>query len=333
MLGAMTEAALRPVYLLLGSDRPKVARALARLRRRFHPASVETLADGASGAEAVAACNALGLFAAGGRLVLVEGVEGWRREDVQAVASYLESPAPATVLCLVAGELRPGSPLVKLCERAGQVLVYDVPRRQLARWVAEQFSRLGGRATEEACRLLVQLVGERPEELALEVEKLVLSAQGQEVDSEMVEEQVAARDEATPWALTDAWGRRDVGGVLAAWERLRRWGGREGEPSAVAWRLAEHLALVRACRRLAAEGVPPAEAARRLGRRSEYPVRKAYEQGEAFAEEELEAALLRLADLDLALKGKSRLPGELELERALVETTRRRAPGPPRDGG
>ena len=35
----------------------------------------------------------------------------------------------------------------------------------------------------------------------------------------------------------------------------------------------------------------------------------------------LDRAVVRLADLDLALKGNSRLAGELELERAVVEVT------------
>jgi len=322
----MAEDALQPVYLIAGGDRPKVARALARLKARFDPAAVEALsAAEATGAEAVAACNALGLFAAGGRLVLVEGVERWKKEDAEAVAEYLKSPAPATVLALVAGELREGAALAKVCKKAGQVLVYDVPRRNLPRWVAEQFARLRAKATPEACRLLVELVGDDTDELALEAEKLAVWAQGAEIDADEVEELVAARAEAPPWFLTDAWGRRDVAGVLAACERLRRRGGRDVEPSAIAWRLADHVALVRACRALAAQGVQPAEAARRLKRRSEYPVRKAYAQAEAFDDDELRSALVRLAELDVALKGGSRLPGELELERALVDITRGRA--------
>jgi hypothetical protein len=42
-------------------------------------------------------------------------------------------------------------------------------------------------------------------------------------------------------------------------------------------------------------------------------------QAENFSEEELRDAAVRLAELDHALKGGSRLSGDLELERALVE--------------
>ena len=63
MLGAVADSELRPIYLLTGGDRPKIRRALVRLRARFGPESVETIdAAAAGGEEAVAACNSLGLF-------------------------------------------------------------------------------------------------------------------------------------------------------------------------------------------------------------------------------------------------------------------------------
>ena len=71
----MSDEPLLPVYLLTGTDRPKVSRALRRLKARFGDESIQHLtADAASGADAVAACNALGLFAGagGGRLVVVD---------------------------------------------------------------------------------------------------------------------------------------------------------------------------------------------------------------------------------------------------------------------
>ena len=84
----MSAEPLLSVYLLTGSDQPKHLRALRRLRARFGPEAVEQLsAESTTGADAVAACNALGLFGGheGGRLVIVEGVERWRKADLEAV--------------------------------------------------------------------------------------------------------------------------------------------------------------------------------------------------------------------------------------------------------
>ena len=98
---------LKPVYLIGGGDRPKIARALHRLRARVGEEAVDQLsATETSGEEAVASCNALGLFGAGRRLVVVEAVEKWKAADVKAVAEYLGAPAPDTVLALVAEEAK-----------------------------------------------------------------------------------------------------------------------------------------------------------------------------------------------------------------------------------
>jgi len=109
---------LKPAYLLSGSDRPKIARALRRLRDRVGEDATEQLsAREATGDDAVAACNAMGLFVGNGQLVIVDEVERWKADDVKAIAVYLAAPAPATVLALVAGELKADSALAKAVKR------------------------------------------------------------------------------------------------------------------------------------------------------------------------------------------------------------------------
>src|SRR5687767_12568402 len=143
MLSRVGENPLLPAYLLTGGDRPKVRLALRRLRGRFGAESIELLAaESAGGAEAVAACNALGLFAgAGGRLVVVEGVESWKDADADAVAAYLAEPVDGAVLALVAEEPLPkGSKLPDVVAKVGQVLAYEAPRpRDLPGWVRARF--------------------------------------------------------------------------------------------------------------------------------------------------------------------------------------------------
>jgi hypothetical protein len=51
-------------------------------------------------------------------------------------------------------------------------------------------------------------------------------------------------------------------------------------------------------------------------------VRKALAHAENYTRDELDDAVVRLAELDAALKGATRLAGELELERALIDITR-----------
>jgi DNA polymerase-3 subunit delta len=316
---------LKPVYLIGGSDRPKVELAVRRLRRHFSPDATELLlAVETSGDDAVASCNALGLFASGGRLVLVDGVEAWKAVDVKAIEAYLGSPAPGTVLALVGGEVKSDGPLAKACGKGGDLLLYQAPReRDLPGWVAAQFQALKTPADADAARALVEIVGGDLQELASEIGKIAQWAAGQAVGEREVRELASAVAETSGFQLTDAWGRRDLPAVLSAAEEIMERSPRQrrDEVARVASMLASHVDRIRTCRALDAEGVSAKEAAGRLKRHPFY-VQKLYAQARNFTEEELREATLRLADLDHALKGGSRLSAELELERALVDVTR-----------
>lgn len=317
----MSGEPLRSVYLLTGSDRPKHLRALRRLRARFGPESVEQLsAEEASGDDAVAACNALGLFGAegGGRLVIVQGVDRWRKADVDAVAGYLGNPVEGAVLALVVDGALRGSALSDLAEKHGQVLHYDVPKSSnLHKWVQGELKRLEVSADAEAARALVELVGEDTVALAGEIEKLAAWSGGDPVSRTEVEQLATPGREAAAWALTDAWGQRDLPALLDACElALER-----KEPFLLAVGLASHVGRVRAAQALAEEGLRSREIAGRL-KMKEYPARKALQHAERYSRGELDSALVRLAELDAAIKGASRLSAELELLRALIDVTR-----------
>jgi DNA polymerase-3 subunit delta len=317
----MSSEPLLPVYLLTGSDRPKHLRALRRLRARFGPEGVEQLsAESVSGADAVAACNALGLFGGtgGGRLVIVEEVDRWRKADVDAVAEYLGDPVAGAVLALVVDGALRGSTLGDLCKKHGQVLHYDVPKpSSLHKWVGAELERLQVSADGEAARALVELVGDDTVALAGEVEKLAAWAGGEPVGRREVEQLATPGREATAWALTDAWGSRDLPALLEACELALE----KKEPFLLAVGLASHVGRVRAAQALAEEGLGVREIAGRL-KMKEFPARKALQQAERYSREELDSALVRLAELDAAIKGGSRLSSELELLRALIDVAR-----------
>ncbi|HVM57899.1 MAG TPA: DNA polymerase III subunit delta [Gaiellaceae bacterium] len=317
---------LKPVYLLTGTDRPKIARALHRLRERIGEDATEHLsAHDASGGDAVAACNALGLFVGEGRLVVVEAVERWKAVDAKEIAAYLASPAPATVLALVGEEIKADSPLGKAVAKVGEILAYDVQKRRIHDWVAEQFKRVGAKADAEACRGLVEIVGEDPDALTSEIDKLATWAAGDPITLADVERIASPLAETSIFALTDAWGRRDVAAVLGAAESLleRSDRPRSGELVRLVAMLASHVGKVRRCARLADDGVRPRDAAAQL-KMHPYAAEKAFAQAANFSPEELSDAIVRLAELDAASKGGSRLPSDLELERALVDITRPR---------
>ena len=84
--------------------------------------------------------------------------------------------------------------------------------------------------------------------------------------------------------------------------------------------LTGHVASIRRVQALEAQGIPAKDAAVTL-KRHPYYVGKLYSQARNYDPEELRIVIVRLAELDHALKGGSRLAADLELERALIEIT------------
>ena len=331
----MADAPDKPVYLITGGDRPKIETALTRLRAHFSPEAIETAsALEISGEEAVALCNAGSLFG-DARLLVVVDVDGrkdgegrrkggWKAADVEAVSAYLASPAPATVLALVTGELKSSSALWKACAKAGQVLSFEVPKKELHGWVAEQFRQREVRAEPDAIAALVQLVGDDLSTLKVEVDKLSTWAAGEPIGEREVEALVAPNADVPIYELTEAWAARDTAQALTVSESIFEHEPRQRRDTAarLAGSLGGHLGRLRSLKRLAAEGVKPKEAAERL-KLHPFRTQKLYGQAEGFSAEELDDAVVRLADLDGGLKGQSRLAPDLELQRALVDLTRR----------
>ncbi len=208
--------------------------------------------------------------------------------------------------------------LASLCKKHGQLLQFDVPRpANLHAWARGEFERLGAKADAEAARALVEICGEDVIALSSEIDKIISWAGGDAITRRDVEQLAVAGREAAAWALTDAWGARELPSLLAACElALER-----KEPFLLALGLATHVGRVRAAQALAAEGLPTKDIAARL-KMKEFPARKALGHAENYSRDELDTALVRLAELDAALKGASRLSAQLELERALVAITR-----------
>ena len=179
------------------TDRPKIEEALRRLRSRVGEGGAEILsAAETSGEDAVATCNAPGLFAVGGRArgrPARRELEGGGREGHRGVP---RRPGPRDRAR--AGRLGDQEGLRRSrrpARRRASSCSTTSPSRSCPNWVAERFRALGANADREACRLLVELVGDNVTELETEIEKLVTWADGETVDATAVRGLAAGRAE------------------------------------------------------------------------------------------------------------------------------------------
>ncbi|MCZ7588160.1 MAG: DNA polymerase III subunit delta [Gaiella sp.] len=335
----MAAKELKPVYLITGNDLPKVEVALERLRRRFEAGSIERLVagkGGASGLDVVAACNA-GTLLGGERLVLVTQIDGqrgdygrlaggWRAEDLDAVMAYLRDPAPGTVLCLVATEVKKDSPLAKACAKAGEVLAWEIGKKDAVGWIVKSFQERGVKVGGDTCKALLDLVGEDKLVLAREIDKLATWAGGEPLGVEETQRLATPSAEAHPWDLTDALGRRDAAAALAVVESTyaRSPRTRTSEAAAFGARVGQHLSRLTRMKTMLESGMSVEDAGAKLGLKP-YPARQLAKQAEAFSLDELRGGVVRFARLDHALKGGSKLAPDLELQLAVADVARARS--------
>ena len=233
--GAKTPAAIKPAYLIAGTDEGKIGAVLSRLRARAEreggPGALESFAPPAGGqapdaAALIAAIPSMSLMASQ-RYLLADGVERWTAKQAEAVIAELGRLPPDLTVVLVAREQPPKVKAPKGIADAveaagGEVLRYQTPKaRELpARLVAEA-SRHGFRLEPAAARLLVERLGDSTLRLANEVQRLALwAAPDEEVTAGDLEAMVADTSEEAAWALSDAIVARDPDTALRAAERL-----------------------------------------------------------------------------------------------------------------
>jgi DNA polymerase-3 subunit delta len=243
---------------------------------------------------------------------------------VEAVGAYLVNPAPETVLALVGEDVKKTTALWKACAKAGQILEFAVAKNRLQSWVTEQFRQRGVQAEPEAAAALVQLVGDDPLALASEADKLATWAAGEPIGEREVLALAAPNGDEPLYLLTDALGTRDGASAIAISEVIFEKDDRPRRDVAarMAGAMTGHVARLATLKRLAGRGVGAKEAATELGMHP-FRAQKLSVQAEGFSSEELHDAVVRLAELDGALKGQGRLAADLEVQRTLVDLTRR----------
>ncbi len=180
-------APLKPAYLIHGDDHGAIGARRAGLR-----ALAEGGADGVAGVEllegeaatpaGVAQALAAMTLTVSSRVIIVDGVERWRGAEIEReLAPALDALAPGTTVALFAREdARTKAPdaIAEAVRRAGGQVVAQMAVKpwELPGWVREQAAGLGIALDRAAAHALVRQVGERPQRLLRELEKLALEA-------------------------------------------------------------------------------------------------------------------------------------------------------------
>jgi DNA polymerase-3 subunit delta len=308
---------LKPAYLIVGDDLPKIEQALKRLKTRITEQSGSDLnieefdARVDPAGQVVNAANTLA-FLGGTRLVLVQEAQAWLKADKEAVAAYLRSPAPDACLTLVAEKLPAADVLRTAMKEHGEVLEYPAPKEgQLPQWlVQEAANRLHMELGFQEARLMVQRCGDNQNILLRELEKLQLYADGRRVTADDIRLLATPSFEASIFDLLDSLATGRGSAAFGAADELLASGERTETLFNRILRNFQNLGRVAAMR---AEGMKQ-EAIQAELKMKPYPCRKLIEQAGLLGPDGISRRLAILADTDARMKGMGTLPDEMELQ-------------------
>ena len=250
----------------------------------------------------------------GRRLVVLRRADRLREDVQKALGGALDEIPEGAQLVLVALEPDMRKTLFAALAKRGAVEHLEVgnardvagTRRALialaGKMAREQALRLGAGAAET----LADHVGNEPQTLAREIEKLALRFPDREVGPHEVLDTVSGERSPVAFALEGAVRDRRVGHAIAALRGALNQGDR---PELLVGQIASELRVLLRARALLDSGMDEESAKRALGGRGFYVVPRARNYRRA----ELERALGALAEVDVAAKtGGSAVPARLE---------------------
>jgi DNA polymerase-3 subunit delta len=313
---------LHPAYLIFGSDRVKVRRAVLRLRRRVVAESGSdlnvTLID-VGGAEAdqraatrrkealseTLAALETPSFALGARLVMVANGHRWTAKERRPLVEYLRDPMPDTVLAVEGETFGRDDALMKALGGVkpgnDRVLRYDLPKQyELAGWVTETARAHGLAVAQREARHLLAVAGQSPERIERELEKLAAYCRGGPVTVEAIDAVCTPAIETKVFDLTDAVGRRDRAAAFRCLEEVYALG---DEPQRVFHVLLGHIRNLEKALETRGE-VSPSELAKQIGVHP-FAAKKVLEQRKYYDKAKVGRALQALADADAAMRGRA----------------------------
>ncbi len=236
---------------------------------------------------------------------VTDEVPAANKEFRTQLAAYLPHLPPTTRLIFVEKETLPKAhPILKVAhaeheQGRAHVRLYERPRdRELPAWIRKRAEEKGGSLSTEAVRRLSSLLGTDLRSLDLEIDKLLLYADGRQVTSDDVDALVRRAREADIFDLVDCVGRRETDRALKLLHQMLD--DREA-PLYLLAMLARQIRILIQLAELQEQGLTQAQMARRL-KLHPYVVSKGLAQGRNFNPAQLERAHERVVQSDWSIK-------------------------------
>ena len=314
---------LKSAYLIFGNDRPKVRRAVTRLRVRVvdeagNDFNVVIFDAEVHPVAAVLEAASMPGLTLGTRLLLVLNAHKWKVESRRALAAYLHDPMPDTLLAVEGETFTVADPLRKAIAAAGEVLSWDLPKKfGMAGWVRDRAKAHRLPMGQTAIRHFLERCGMDPkhgERLEREIEKLSIYCRGHEVTVDDIDAVCSPDDEARVFSLMDAVGDRESARAFALLEMVYIAG---EDPNKVLYMLLRHIRQLEATSRLGA--TDPAKVAKEVGV-AFWTAKNLLKQSAHYDSSRIGRAYQALATAETGMRGRA--PATLESESGVNHSDR-----------
>lgn len=304
-------APLLPAYLIVGTDRPKVRRATARLRRRVVDEAGSDLNvvvfDAADDViDAFVEASASPGLTFGTRLLLVLNGHKWNAKARQQIVAYLKDPLPDSCVAVEAESLPASDALYKAVAKLGGLLVYNLPKKyEMAGWVRQRAKARRLPLSTAVARHLLDRCGNDPgraEILEREIEKLAVYCRGEAAREQDVDAICTPDDAAVIFDLMDAVGHRDRTRSFELLQALFASGSPRNDANGVLYSLKRHVEQLEAAVELPHDD--QMTAAKQL-QVHPFTAKKLLEQRRHFDRRRLGRAYRALAEAEAGLRGRA----------------------------
>ncbi len=257
----------------------------------------------------------------GKKLLVVEHVDAWGKEDQAALASFLPRIPRSSCLVLTSSGKRAVETLAKAVRETGKVIEFKAPsQKEAPKWLVEKAREKGKSLSFRAAFLLVEMTGADLQTLYSELEKIcTFVGERQNIEPEDVEEAASSQRISSTFELLDQIKAHQVAKAVKSLRGILFSG--EEPPRILAMKtlgsLAWNVRMVWQVKDSLRRGMTGAELASRL-KANPWAIQKASEQAGRFSDLDLRSIheAIRRADADLKSKGT---PPEVILEALVLD--------------
>lgn len=328
-----------PVYFLYGPEDYLIEEEIRRLLDRTLPPKERGFnfhlfhGEEHGGQEIVQTAQTLPMFSQF-RFVLIRGADQFDEENVETLLPYIRNPSPTTCLVMCGQTAGPWKRFQKELEKVGRVIEYSrLKGKGLIFWAKKRMEEKGKFISEEAAGYLVEVIGDRLQDLDNGLEKIFISVGSKKrIELSDVEGTTSAAKVSTIYDLTDAIGHRNLEKALTILEKtleLKAIPFKKEEPlpkrkddpvPLLLDMMAKHYWKIWRVKEMASKRKNLEEVAGAL-RMPAWNVKKFLEQGRNFPAASLREGILKCHQTDLAIK-TGRGPKNLLMEKLVIDLCR-----------